>query len=146
MEDSKVLTALARVLASLARLASTAEMAVARVDASAAMSAASAVSAVARVVASESILLWSVVSAAVRAYLDRKTETIATLRTLGASGRLILWVYLAQIGALTAVGVGTGLILSLAVPYGAGPLLAPLLPMPAVFAAYPAALAEAACA
>ncbi|MFZ8942831.1 MAG: ABC transporter permease, partial [Gemmobacter sp.] len=84
------------------------------------------------------------VSAAVRAYLDRKTETIATLRTLGASGRLILWVYLAQIGALTAVGVGAGLILSLAVPYGAGPLLAPLLPMPAVFAAYPAALAEAA--
>jgi putative ABC transport system permease protein len=84
------------------------------------------------------------VSAAVRAYLDRKTETIATLRTLGASGRLILWVYLAQIGALTAVGVTAGLLLSLAVPYGAGPLLAPILPMPAVFAAYPAALAEAA--
>ncbi len=47
------------------------------------------------------------VSAAVRAYLDGKIATIATLKTLGASGRMIFQTYLIQIGALTVVGVTT---------------------------------------
>ncbi len=51
------------------------------------------------------------VSAAVRAYLEGKVPTIATLKTLGAEGRVIFLIYLMQIGALTALGVALGLVL-----------------------------------
>jgi len=84
------------------------------------------------------------VSAAVRAYLDGKTRVIATLRTLGASRRTIFLAYFLQIGALTALGVGLGLILGAAVPLALAPLLEARLPVPAVFAIHPGPLAEAA--
>ena len=45
------------------------------------------------------------VSAAVRAYLEGKTETIATLKTLGATGGTIFAIYLMQIGILAAAGI-----------------------------------------
>ena len=48
------------------------------------------------------------VAAAVKAYLDRKTDTIATLKTLGASSGTIFTVYLIQIGLLAAVGILCG--------------------------------------
>ncbi|MGY6412092.1 MAG: ABC transporter permease [Alkalilacustris sp.] len=84
------------------------------------------------------------VSAAVRAYLERKTETIATLKTLGASGGTIFQVYLIQIGALTAIGVAAGLVLGGLAPILLAPILEARLPVPAVFALHPAPLAEAA--
>lgn len=84
------------------------------------------------------------VSAAVRAYLDGKTATIATLRTLGAEQRVIFATYLIQIGALTVLGVALGLALGTGVPLALAPVLNALLPMPAVFAVYPGPLAEAA--
>ncbi|MDP2086695.1 MAG: ABC transporter permease [Gemmobacter sp.] len=84
------------------------------------------------------------VSAAVRAYLDGKTATIATLRTLGAEQSVILQTYLIQIGALTLLGVVLGLVLGAGVPLALAPMLNALLPMPAVFAPYPAPLLEAA--
>ncbi len=49
------------------------------------------------------------VSSAVRAYLDGKIETIATLKTLGAESRTIFAAYFAQIGLLTLVGLALGL-------------------------------------
>ena len=51
------------------------------------------------------------VSAAVRAYLDAKTGVIATLKTLGAEGRVIFLTYFLQIGALAVLGITLGLIL-----------------------------------
>jgi len=84
------------------------------------------------------------VSAAVRAYLERKTEVIAVLKTLGATGRTIFLVYFLQIGALTLLGILAGLILGAVVPLLLGPLLEARLPVPAVFRPYPAPLAEAA--
>jgi putative ABC transport system permease protein len=63
------------------------------------------------------------VSAAVRAYLEGKIATIATLKTLGATGGTIFRIYLMQVGVLTAVGVALGLMLGAGVPL----LLAPLL-------------------
>ncbi len=51
------------------------------------------------------------VSSAVRAYLQGKTSTIATLKTLGASGDTIFAIYLLQIGVLSLVGVAIGLAL-----------------------------------
>lgn len=84
------------------------------------------------------------VSAAVRAYLARKTATIATLRTLGAERRTVFAAYLMQIGVLTAVGVALGVALGAAIPLLAAPLIEDALPIPAAFGLHPAPLAEAA--
>lgn len=84
------------------------------------------------------------VAAAVRAYVERKVPTIAVLKTLGAEGRLVLAAYLVQVGALALAGILGGLALGAALPLAAEPFAAPRLPVPAVFAVYPGALAEAA--
>ena len=84
------------------------------------------------------------VSAAVRAYLDRKTEVIATLKSLGAEGRTIFSVYLMQIGLLTLLGVAIGVVLGAGVPLLLAPLIEARLPLPAVIGLYPRPLAEAA--
>ncbi len=84
------------------------------------------------------------VSAAVRAYLSRKTETIATLRTLGADRTTIFQTYMIQIGVLSGVGIVIGLILGGAIPLLLAPVIEARLPVPAVFSLYPQPLAEAA--
>lgn len=84
------------------------------------------------------------VASAVRAYLEGKVATIATLKVLGATGSLVFAVYLIQIGALAALGVGLGLILGAGVPLLAAPLIEARLPFPAEIALYPEPLIEAA--
>ena len=84
------------------------------------------------------------VSAAVSAYLAGKTGVIATLKTLGATRRIIFLTYFLQIGVLTLVGVILGLILGAALPLAFAPLIAANLPIPAEFAIYPMPLVEAA--
>jgi putative ABC transport system permease protein len=84
------------------------------------------------------------VSAAVRAYLATKTETIATLRTLGAERSTIFAIYFLQIGALSLLGILIGLVLGGLGPVALGPLIAAQLPFPAAFSLYPVALIEAA--
>lgn len=84
------------------------------------------------------------VSAAVRAYLEGKTATIATLKTLGANGSTIFAIYLIQIGILALVGIAGGLALGAMVPGVFGPLIADKLPVPALFDVYFAPMAEAA--
>ncbi|MEM7269779.1 MAG: FtsX-like permease family protein [Pseudomonadota bacterium] len=76
------------------------------------------------------------VSAAVRSYLSEKTETIATLKTVGAKGSGIFMIYLIQIGVLTVIGVALGLALGAGLPALLGPMLESLLPVPALFALY----------
>jgi len=84
------------------------------------------------------------ISAAVRAWMERKTETIATLKALGASGALIRNVFVLQLAALTALGVTIGLLLGGGVPILAAPMIASVLPIPVDFGWAPLALAEAA--
>ena len=84
------------------------------------------------------------VSAATRGYLDRKTETIGTLKALGASGGLTVAVYLIQIMLLTLVGIAIGLVIGAGVPLMLGSTLREALPVPADFGVYPGALFEAA--
>jgi len=84
------------------------------------------------------------VSSAVRAYLDGKVETIATLKTLGAESRTIFTAYFAQIGLLTLVGLVLGLSLGAVLPFVFAPLIAAQLPVPIAFALYPGPLVEAA--
>ncbi|PJE30177.1 FtsX-like permease family protein [Pseudooceanicola marinus] len=84
------------------------------------------------------------VSAAVRAYLAGKIRIIATLKTLGATRRVIFLTYFLQIGALAALGILLGLILGGALPLLLAPTLGEMLPIPADFGLYPGPLAEAA--
>jgi putative ABC transport system permease protein len=84
------------------------------------------------------------VSAAVRAYLASKTSVIATLRTLGATRATIFQTYFLQIGALSLLGIGIGLVLGALVPILFGPLISASLPVPAIFTIHPAPLIEAA--
>ena len=84
------------------------------------------------------------ISAAIRSYLDKKVETIATLKTLGATGRTIFAAYFIQIGVLSALGIAIGLLLGAAVPTFLGPLLSEILPVPALFQVYASPLLEAA--
>ena len=84
------------------------------------------------------------VSAAVRAYLNGKTEVIATLRALGADRATIFQTYFLQIGVLSLLGVAIGVTLGAIAPLILSPLIEARLPIPAAFSLYPAPLAEAA--
>jgi putative ABC transport system permease protein len=81
---------------------------------------------------------------AVRSYLDGKTATIATLKCLGAPGRLIFQVYMAQILALALVGTVIGLILGAASTYIAGGVIGDTLGWEAELGLYPLPLLTAA--
>ena len=84
------------------------------------------------------------ISAAIRSYLDGKTETIATLKTLGAEGGLIFRSYLWQTAILSALGIAIGLALGAITPLLAAPLIEASLPFPAEIRLSPGALLEAA--
>ncbi|GGD25502.1 ABC transporter permease [Sinisalibacter lacisalsi] len=84
------------------------------------------------------------ISAAVRAYLDEKTETIATLKVLGAERATIFTIYALQIGALTLLGVAIGLVLGAGLPLAFAPLITGALPVPVEMGLSPKPLAEAA--
>ncbi|HUB97327.1 MAG TPA: FtsX-like permease family protein [Stellaceae bacterium] len=82
---------------------------------------------------------------AVATYLGGRTETIATLKCVGAPVRLIFAMYLGEILALAVVGIALGLVVGAAAPYLAVPLLPAQLPVAARVAIYPEPLALAAC-
>ena len=71
------------------------------------------------------------VAAAVRSYLENKISTIATLRTLGATGALIFQTYFIQIALLAGVGVVLGLGLGVGVPILFSAQISAALPFPA---------------
>jgi putative ABC transport system permease protein len=81
---------------------------------------------------------------AVSSYLAGKTETIATLKCLGAPLGLMFAMYLGEIMALAVVGIALGLVAGAVAPYLAVPLLPAQLPIEARVALYPAPLAKAA--
>lgn len=84
------------------------------------------------------------VASAVRAYLEGKIATIATLRTLGADGGLIFRAYLLQIAVLVALGVVLGLALGAGLPLALAGVIEAALPFPADIALYPRPVLEAA--
>ncbi|MDJ0684321.1 MAG: FtsX-like permease family protein [Alphaproteobacteria bacterium] len=68
---------------------------------------------------------------AVRAFLDARTGTIATLKCLGASSGLIFATYLIQVLALAFVGIAIGLVIGGLAPVLAAPILVEKLPIAA---------------
>ncbi|HET8727400.1 MAG TPA: FtsX-like permease family protein, partial [Alphaproteobacteria bacterium] len=81
---------------------------------------------------------------AVKAFLDGKTATIATLKCLGASGGLVFGTYLAQILWLAAGGIVLGLVVGAAALPLVDVALAGVLPIDVRVGVYPGALLLAA--
>ena len=73
----------------------------------------------------------------VRAWLDARARTIATLRCLGASTRLVIAVCLIQVMALALGGIVIGLVLGAIGPMVLADWLKQVLPVPPVVAFYP---------
>ncbi|CAM9979644.1 unnamed protein product, partial [Phaeothamnion confervicola] len=84
------------------------------------------------------------VANAVRSYLEGRTASIATIKCLGAPGRLVLRLYLIQILALAGLGVLAGLAVGMFVPTAIAPLLAERLSLEARGGLYPLPLLLAA--
>jgi putative ABC transport system permease protein len=80
----------------------------------------------------------------VRAWLDARARTIATLRCLGASARLVFAVALIQVMALASLGILAGVVAGAALPVAASGLLRDVLPVPPVLGVFPVPLGLAA--
>lgn len=84
------------------------------------------------------------ISATMRAWFARKTETIATLKVLGADTGLVFRIYLLQAGAMACAGILAGLLIGAGLPVLLAPVIEAALPFPAAIAPYPRPLIEAA--
>jgi putative ABC transport system permease protein len=80
----------------------------------------------------------------VRAWLDARARSIATLRCLGASAGLVFAVALIQVMALSCLGILAGLVVGAALPVAASGLLRSVLPVPPILGVFPGPLALAA--
>ncbi len=67
---------------------------------------------------------------AVSTYLARQVPTIATLKSLGASARLVFTIYLLEITIMACLGVGLGLVAGILLPSLVGDLAGDALPVP----------------
>ncbi|MEE4236731.1 MAG: FtsX-like permease family protein [Anderseniella sp.] len=70
------------------------------------------------------------VANAVKAFLERRTKNIATLKCLGAPARLVFQTYLVEVLIVATLGIGLGAALGLVTPPLAGALLSSVLPVP----------------
>jgi len=84
------------------------------------------------------------VATGVRAWLEARARTIATLRCLGAATRTIFSVFLIQVLALSALGILIGIALGAALPIVGVTLFGDALPIPPQLGLYPRSLALAA--
>lgn len=64
----------------------------------------------------------------VKAHLEERLKTIAILKSLGASKNFIETLYLWQIGLITLVGTGCGILIGSILPFIAAPYISELLP------------------
>ena len=84
------------------------------------------------------------VATGVRAWMEARARTVATLRCLGAGSGLILRIFLVQVGLLCALGIVIGVAIGAALPILGLWLFGDLLPVPASAGIYPGPLALAA--
>ena len=83
------------------------------------------------------------VANAVKHYLDRKRDSLATLKALGASGGTVFAIYLTEIGLIALLGIAIGLVLGMAMPFGVAWGFAQVIPIPLVPAVHVGALSIA---
>jgi putative ABC transport system permease protein len=84
------------------------------------------------------------VANAVGAFLDSKRQVIASFKSLGAPGHLIVMIYMIQILAIAAIAILAGLVIGAAITPIAGYFLEGYVPVPRGINLYPSALGIAA--
>jgi len=84
------------------------------------------------------------VANAVRSHLDRRRDTIATLKALGAGGRRVFIIYLMQVVMLAAIGSAIGVVLGAILPFAVAWGFGAVIPLPIEPAVQPRELALAA--
>jgi putative ABC transport system permease protein len=80
------------------------------------------------------------VANAVRGFVDRKRDSIATLKSLGAPGGQVVAIYLGQVMLIALIGIGIGLAAGAALPFALARALADVLPLPVTATLAPAEL------
>jgi putative ABC transport system permease protein len=70
------------------------------------------------------------VANAVKSHLDRKRNTIAAMKALGATGARVVLIYLTQVLLIAAIGAGIGLVLGAALPFAIVALFGAIIPLP----------------
>ena len=70
------------------------------------------------------------VANAVRSHLDRRRDTIATMKSLGATGGRVFAIYLVQVMAIAAIGTAAGLVVGAALPFLLAWAFGAVLPLP----------------
>ncbi len=83
------------------------------------------------------------VANAVKSHLDRKRDVIATLKALGASGRRIFALYLAEVMLVALFGAGFGAAVGAALPFAIAAAFGASIPLPIAPGLHPAELALA---
>jgi putative ABC transport system permease protein len=81
------------------------------------------------------------VANAVKSHIDRRRDVIATFKALGATGRDVFTIYLAQVMILAVAGSLIGLAAGAALPFVIAGLFGQLLPLPLIPALHPDELA-----
>ena len=81
---------------------------------------------------------------AVSTFIDKRVKVIATLRSLGATGRQIMGIFLVQILVMSALGIAIGLALGMLIPGLIDKLYGDALPIRAEFSISPQSLGVAA--
>ena len=70
------------------------------------------------------------VANAVRGFVDRKRDSIATFKSLGAPGGQVVGIYLTQVMTIAGLGILAGLAIGAAIPFGVAFALRDILPIP----------------
>ena len=83
------------------------------------------------------------VANAVKHYLDRRRNTIATLKSLGATGGRIYAIYLTEVMLLAGIGVALGLVIGAILPFAITAAFGRVLPLPIMPALHAGELALA---
>jgi putative ABC transport system permease protein len=83
------------------------------------------------------------VANAIKGHLDRKRDVIATLKSLGATGRGVFWIYLTQTLLLASIGALPGLVIGAVLPFLISWAFGAIIPLPLAPALYPGNLALA---
>ena len=78
---------------------------------------------------------------AVKSHLDRRRDSIATMKALGASGRSVFAVYLTQVVILALIGGVIGVVLGAILPFAVAAAFRAILPLPIEPAVHAGALA-----
>jgi putative ABC transport system permease protein len=77
------------------------------------------------------------VANAVKYYLERKRESLATLKAMGATGGTVFTIYLTEIALIALIGIAIGLLIGASLPYLVHWGFSQVIPIPLVPAVFP---------